>query len=114
MEIGGLIVDERWRRRGIGRQLVHAVQGWAVERGAVELSVRCREERTESHTFYESLSFRYTKTQRVYRKRLVRPILAWTWTLDVGRWTLDVGRWTLDVGRWTLDVGRWTLDVERC
>ena len=76
VEIGGLIVDERWRRRGIGRQLVHAVQGWAVERGAVELSVRCREERTESHTFYESLSFRYTKTQRVYRKRLVRPILA--------------------------------------
>ncbi len=70
VEIGGLIVDERWRRSGIGRRLVQSVEGWAVERGAVDLSVRCREERAESHKFYESLSFRHTKTQRVFRKRL--------------------------------------------
>jgi GNAT superfamily N-acetyltransferase len=70
VEIGGLIVDERRRRSGIGRRLVQAVEDWAVERGAVELSVRCREERAESHKFYESLSFRQIKTQRVFRKRL--------------------------------------------
>jgi GNAT superfamily N-acetyltransferase len=70
VEIGGLIVGERWRRSGIGRRLVQAVEDWAVERGALELSVRCREERAESHKFYESLLFRYTKTQRVFRKRL--------------------------------------------
>jgi GNAT superfamily N-acetyltransferase len=69
VEIGGLIVDEKWRRHGIGRQLVRAVEDWAVERGAVELSVRCREERIESHKFYESLLFRHTKTQRAFRKR---------------------------------------------
>jgi GNAT superfamily N-acetyltransferase len=57
VEIGGLLVDERWRRNGIGRQLVRAVDDWAVERGAAELSVRCREERTESHKFYENLLF---------------------------------------------------------
>jgi GNAT superfamily N-acetyltransferase len=70
VEIGGLIVDERRRRSGIGRRLVQTVEAWAVERGAVELSVRCREERAESHKFYESLSFGHTKTQRVFRKRL--------------------------------------------
>ena len=69
VEIGGLVVDEQRRRSGIGRRLVRAVEDWAVARGAVELSVRCREERTESHKFYESLSFRHTKTQRVFRKR---------------------------------------------
>jgi GNAT superfamily N-acetyltransferase len=69
VEIGGLLVDERWRRNGIGRRLVTAVEAWAIERGAAELSVRCREDRAESHTFYESLLFRYTKTQRVFRKR---------------------------------------------
>jgi len=70
VEIGGLIVDERWRRSGVGRRLVQAIENWAVESGASELSVRCREERAESHKFYEHLSFRYTKTQRVFRKRI--------------------------------------------
>jgi GNAT superfamily N-acetyltransferase len=70
VEIGGLIVDERWRRSGHGRQLVRALADWAVERGAAELSVRCREERAVSHRFYEGLSFRYFKTQRVFRKRI--------------------------------------------
>jgi len=69
VEIGGLLVHEACRRNGIGRRLVRAVDDWAVERGAVELSVRCREERAESHKFYESLLFRHTKTQRVFRKR---------------------------------------------
>ena len=69
VEIGGLLVDETRRRNGIGRLLVKAVDDWAVERGAAELSVRCREERAESHKFYESLLFRHTKTQRVFRKR---------------------------------------------
>ena len=69
VEIGGLLVDERWRRSGIGSRLVRAVDDWAVERGATELSVRCREERADSHKFYDSLLFRHTKTQRVLRKR---------------------------------------------
>jgi GNAT superfamily N-acetyltransferase len=68
VEIGGLLVDETRRRNGIGRQLVRAIEAWAVERGAAELSVRCREERAESHKFYESLLFRHTKTQRVFRR----------------------------------------------
>jgi GNAT superfamily N-acetyltransferase len=70
VEIGGLIVDERCRRSGIGRKLVQAIEHWAEEHGAIELSVRCREERAESHKFYESLSFRPIKRQRVFRKRL--------------------------------------------
>lgn len=69
VEIGGLSVDERWRRNGIGRRLVRAIDDWGVERGAIELSVRCREERAESHKFYESLLFHHTKSQRVFRKR---------------------------------------------
>ena len=68
VEIGGLIVDERWRRSGLGRSLVQAIEAWALERGVTELSVRCREERAEAHKFYESLSFRHIKTQRVFRK----------------------------------------------
>jgi GNAT superfamily N-acetyltransferase len=72
VEIGGLVVDERCRRSGIGRGLVQAIENWAVEHGATELSVRCREERAESLKFYESLSFRHVKSQRVFRKQLSR------------------------------------------
>lgn len=68
VEIGGLLVDAPWRRKGIGRRLVRAVEEWAAEHGAVELSVRCREERTEAHQFYENLLFQHAKTQRVFRK----------------------------------------------
>jgi GNAT superfamily N-acetyltransferase len=70
VEIGGLVVDERYRRIGVGRRLVEGIEAWAKEHGAFELSVRCREERTESHKFYERLLFRQTKTQRVFRKRV--------------------------------------------
>ena len=70
VEIGGLLVDESWRRNGIARRLVKAIEDWAVERGATEVSVRSREERAESQQFYESLLFRHAKTQRVFRKRL--------------------------------------------
>lgn len=70
VEIGGLIVDEASRRRGVGRLLVQRIEVWAAEHGARELSVRCQEARHESHRFYESLKFVHTKTQRVFRKRL--------------------------------------------
>lgn len=70
VEIGGLIVDEVWRRRGLARRLVAGLEAWAVAQGAAELSVRCREERAETHAFYERMAFRFTKTQRVFRKRL--------------------------------------------
>jgi GNAT superfamily N-acetyltransferase len=70
VEIGGLIVDEHCRRTGIGRRLVQAIETWAAEQGATELSVRCHEARSESHKFYEKLSFRHIKNQRVFRKCL--------------------------------------------
>ncbi len=69
-EIGGLIVDARARRQGVGRQLVERLEIWARERGAMELSVRCRDDRTEAHRFYDHLGFTSTKKQNVFRKRL--------------------------------------------
>jgi GNAT superfamily N-acetyltransferase len=70
VEIGGLVVDERFHRKGVGRDLVRKVESWAIERGAVQASVRCNTTRTGAHSFYESLGFDRAKTQIVFRKSL--------------------------------------------
>ncbi len=72
VEIGGLIVDPESRRQGIGRQLVQALELWARSQGVREMSVRCREERQDSHRFYEELGFKTYKTQKVFRKNPLR------------------------------------------
>ena len=70
VEIGGLIVDERFHRNGVGRDLVKKVESWAMERGVVQASVRCNTTRAGAHSFYESLGFDRAKTQIVLRKTL--------------------------------------------
>jgi len=70
VEIAGLIVDDRFHRRGIGRDLVKRVESWAIEQGATQSSVRCRTTRPEAHTFYGGLGYVQTKTQIVFRKPL--------------------------------------------
>lgn len=67
-EIGGLVVDEAVRRRGVGRILVDAVRLWAVTHGAMELSVRCQIHRVEAHAFYTAQGFIRTKSQHVFRR----------------------------------------------
>jgi N-acetylglutamate synthase-like GNAT family acetyltransferase len=72
-EICGLVVGAGHRGSGVGRRLVEAVENWARGRGFKEVSVRSNVARLESHPFYEKLGFDRTKTQHVYRKRLVLP-----------------------------------------
>ncbi len=69
-EILGLVVAPEVRGRGVGRQLVAAVEEWAVQRGLGLLAVRSNIMRTESHPFYERLGFVRLKTQHAYRKQL--------------------------------------------
>ena len=72
-EIWGLVVADGQRGKGVGRQLVDAVEEWARDRGLDEISVRSNVIRPESHPFYERLGFNRYKTQHVYRKRLALP-----------------------------------------
>jgi predicted N-acetyltransferase YhbS len=72
-EIGGLVVDETHYRKGIGRQLISAVEVWAIEKGAEEVSVKCNTKRVDAHLFYQALNFTQIKTQITFRKQLVVP-----------------------------------------
>ena len=69
-ELGGLVVDEKYRGSGAGRALVEHVQAWARERGAGELNLRSNIVRDGAHKFYQHLGFEVQKTQHKFRKRL--------------------------------------------
>lgn len=65
-ELGGLVVAESWRARGVGAQLVASAERWALDNGYHKLRIRSRVERSEAHGFFERLGFSGCKTQRVF------------------------------------------------
>ena len=64
-EIGGLVVDEAVRGRGVGAALIARARGWAAEGGLARLRVRTRADRADARAFYARLDFVETKTQAV-------------------------------------------------
>jgi GNAT superfamily N-acetyltransferase len=69
-EIGGLVVHEAARGRGVGRALVAAAEAWASERGYTVVSVRSNVIRKDAHEFYKGLGYEPTKSQFKFRKKL--------------------------------------------
>ena len=70
VEIGELVVDEKYRRKGIGKQLIQKVDEWAIENGYQNVIVGSSNKRTTSHSFYPSVGFNYWKEQILYSKAL--------------------------------------------
>lgn len=70
VEIGGLVVEEKARKMGIGRQLVERIEQWAETKLCKDVRVRCNILRKESHMFYEGLEFVEIKVQKIYGKKL--------------------------------------------
>ena len=69
-QIGGLVVDETHRSRGVGTRLVQEAEDWARARGCGGLTVRTNVVREHAHAFYRRLGFREVKVQRVFHKSL--------------------------------------------
>jgi GNAT superfamily N-acetyltransferase len=67
-EIGGLVVDEGRRGRGIGRELMAAAEGWAVSMGYASVRLRSNVIREAAHAFYRRLGYSETKRQAVFSK----------------------------------------------
>ncbi len=69
-KIGGLVVDEARRGRGIGKALMAAAENWARREGCAELWLRSNLIRKEAHRFYQALGYEILKTSYTFRKRL--------------------------------------------
>lgn len=70
IEIGGLVVDENLRGKGIGKQLVERVKQWCLEKNISCLRVRSQVKRKEAHQFYMGAGFAEIKEQKVLQMNL--------------------------------------------
>jgi GNAT superfamily N-acetyltransferase len=64
-EIGGMVVNDQYRRMGIGKMLIERIKLWCVKKATNKLRVRCNIKRTDAHDFYFGLGFRENKQQKV-------------------------------------------------
>ena len=70
VEIGGLVVDENFRNKGIGKKLIDRIKEWCVEKGISLLRVRCNTKRVEAHKFYSKIGFEESKEQKVFTMKV--------------------------------------------
>jgi len=60
------VIDENYRKQGIGKLLVNKAREWTKEKHIDKLRVRCNRNRTEAHQFYHALGFTELKEQKVF------------------------------------------------
>jgi GNAT superfamily N-acetyltransferase len=65
-EIHALVVDQDYRRKGIGKALIDAANKWAADRGFGLMRLRTNAKRPEANVFYPAIGFRLEKVQNVY------------------------------------------------
>jgi ribosomal protein S18 acetylase RimI-like enzyme len=66
--IGGLVVDNCYRRQGIGRLLMNMAEEYARSQGCAVVRLWSSSSRTAAHRFYEGLGYANIKTQYSFAK----------------------------------------------
>lgn len=69
VEIGGLVVDEKYQDKGIGKALLDYSEEWLKEQGCFEMRVRSNVIREKAHHFYLKQGYLMNKQQKVFVKK---------------------------------------------
>ncbi|HUL05169.1 MAG TPA: GNAT family N-acetyltransferase [Candidatus Acidoferrum sp.] len=69
-EVGGIVVDSRYRRIGVGRSLMEAAEQWARQNGLTTLRLRCGSRREEARDFCRRLGYREVAAATLFSKLL--------------------------------------------
>lgn len=69
-EIGGLVVDEEFRGKNIGKRLLNKAEDWAKSQSIGTMRIRSNMIRTEAHRFYLEQGYILEKQQQVFTKKL--------------------------------------------
>lgn len=67
--VGGLVVKDGVRGKGIGRHLCEQAEAWSWQQQIETLRVTSRGEREDAHRFYLRNSYRQVKTSLVFEKK---------------------------------------------
>ncbi len=67
-EIYGMVVDEKFRNKGIGKILLQTGIHWLQSQGASRVRVRSNVKRIDAHRFYEKQGFGLHKEQKVFER----------------------------------------------
>ena len=70
VEIGGLVVDEKYRSLGTGKKLIERIKAWAVSKKVNTLRVRTNTKRLKTHVFYLRNGFTEIKEQKIFQFQL--------------------------------------------
>ena len=70
--VQAIVVDEAYRRCGIGRYLMTAAEKWGTERGCRSVVLSSNTVRAPAHAFYVALGYRISATSLVLRKELAQ------------------------------------------
>ncbi|MFP3943567.1 MAG: N-acetyltransferase family protein [Alphaproteobacteria bacterium] len=69
-QISGVVVDEAWRGRGVGRRFIEYAESWAGARGLGRLTLRSRDNRANAHAFYRRRGFAAAKRSVVFEREI--------------------------------------------
>lgn len=69
-EVAGLVVDKACRGKGVGKQLMQAVEAWARDKCCAVVSLRSNIIRKEAHCFYKNLGYEIIKESYTFRKKI--------------------------------------------
>ena len=66
----GIAVCEQYRRMGVGRALLDALENWALENGISSMRLTSGAERTSAHEFYKKCGYVLKKSQLNFKKNI--------------------------------------------
>jgi GNAT superfamily N-acetyltransferase len=69
-EVGGIVVDSRYRRIGVGRSLMEAAELWARQNGLATLRLRTHGQRDDARAFYRRLGYGQLAASTLFSKVL--------------------------------------------
>lgn len=70
VEVGGLVINPQFRRQGLGKALLTAVEEWTRESGCKLIRLHSNIIREEAHQFYKDMGYSINKTQFSFIKSL--------------------------------------------